>query len=84
MQTLRDALTEWHDADEAMYDLAVLLGLLPDLPPWGGRKNLFWTNNPVGNLLFQQLSQLAVIGVLEFDEVETRFRWNPAFVLQSR
>jgi len=81
MQSLREALSDWQDVDGAMYHLAVALGVLTDSRPWGGRKDLFWTNNPVGNALFEQLRQLAELGVLEFDEDETRFRRNPAFVL---
>ncbi len=81
MRTLREALADWQDADIASYYLAAALGLINDPDPWGGRKDIFWTNNPISIGLYDQLRQLAVIGVLEFDEETKRFRWISAFSL---
>lgn len=80
VQSLRDSLNEWQDVDLAMYYLAVALGLLDDPKPFGGRKDLFWTNNSVGKVLFEQLNLLASIGILESDDND-RFRWRHDFSL---
>lgn len=82
---LKDRLAEWTDFDSAAYELGVLLGLWPewvDLKgpcPWGGTKHIFWTANPLGEALHDALKCLVKAGVLEFNEEETRFRWNAAF-----
>jgi hypothetical protein len=39
-----------------------------------------WSNNPIGDMLMQQLELLVEQGVLEKrDEPDLQFRWNPAF-----
>jgi hypothetical protein len=81
VKSFRTALADWQDPDIAMFYLAVALGLIDDSEPWGGRKDLFWTNNPVGNLLHAQLRQFTDLGALDFDEAEGRFRWNPNYEL---
>jgi hypothetical protein len=47
IQTLREALAEWQDADVAMFCLAGAIGLLDDSTTWGGRKDISWSTNPV-------------------------------------
>jgi hypothetical protein len=60
-----------------MFELAACLGLVDSSQEqWFRVKHLFWTNNPIGNALFKQLRQLEEVGVLEFDEEETKFRWS--------
>ncbi|PQO26251.1 hypothetical protein [Blastopirellula marina] len=83
MKPLKESLAEWTDTDCAMYYLTLALGLVESPTPWDGKKWLFWSNNPVGNLLYEQLRQLAEIGVLQYDDEEERFRWNPEFELPA-
>ena len=82
-RTLKDALTEWAEPDEASYVLAMVLGIAPELtgesPPWGGKKWVFFCNNSLGEGLYKFLEMLARCGILEKNEEETKFRWNPKF-----
>jgi hypothetical protein len=78
-QLLREALKDWTDVDGAQYDLAVCLGLMPP-GTWYDAKSIFWTNNPIGNTLYDILERLTALGVLERrDEPDLQFRWNSAF-----
>jgi hypothetical protein len=79
VSALRDALADWCDWDIAEYHLAVVLGIIAQDAPFGRMKGTFWSNNPVGNFLYQTLEGLVSIGVLEYrDEPDNQFRWNPA------
>lgn len=81
-RTLKSNLQEWTDVDIASYHVAVALGVAPnptDKFDWGGKKWMFWTSNPLGEGLYNVLEMLAENGVLEKDEEESRFRWNPKF-----
>jgi hypothetical protein len=74
--TLRD-LQDW---DGAARLLAICLGLVPNEEGWGRTKHVFWSNNPLGNLLYETLESLVQVGVLESrDEPDKQYRWNPAF-----
>jgi hypothetical protein len=42
-------------------------------------KHVFWSNNEVGNALYQMLDHLVKIGALEYDEEQQLYRWNPSF-----
>jgi hypothetical protein len=82
-RTLRRSLAEWTDADIASYYVAVALGIAPapgkEWDFWGGKKWMFWTANPLGEGLYRILDMLTESGVLEKDQEEMRFRWNPKF-----
>ena len=78
--TLRDGLTEWTDWDVAGFSLAVCLGLMPAQEGWGLTKPVFWSDNPIGNVLYQILDELVAIEVLERrEEPDRQYRWNPRF-----
>ena len=79
--TLRQALAEWTDFDGAGLGLALCLGLMdPPVDFASTTKHVFWSNNPIGNLLYGMLEQLAAAGVLEKrDEPDYQFRWSPTF-----
>jgi hypothetical protein len=81
-QTLRKSLAEWADGDVAPYCVAIALGIAPDPGEewghWGGKKWVFWSNNPLGNALFEIVEQLVAVAVLEKNE-EGLYRWNPNF-----
>ena len=59
-ETLKTALREWTDVDVAQYALAGVLGLIvPDKSPFATKaKHVFWTDNPVGNALYEWLQLL--------------------------
>ena|SRR3990167_10743854 len=77
---LKESLNDWTDSDLAGFALAVCLGLMPnDIKVFNGKaKHVFWSNNPLGNLLGQFLYRLGKLGVLETDD-DSRFRWNNNF-----
>lgn len=84
MKTLKEELAEWHDWDGAMYYVGSCMGLWPSWPVGGAWpshiKGIMWSNNPIGDMLMQQLELLVEQGVLEKrDEPDLQFRWNPAF-----
>jgi hypothetical protein len=83
-KTLRENLTDWTDWDIAEYYLAVALGIMPTEEGDGEifrlkAKHVFWTDNPVGVFLGGVLGELAELGVLDHDDEEERFRWNPGY-----
>jgi hypothetical protein len=82
-QTLRCSLAEWTDPDVAAYYVAVALGVAPDpgdtWDHFGGKKWMFWSANSLGYGLVKVLDMLAENGVLEKDEDQMKFRWNPQF-----
>ena len=81
-QTLRKGLAEWVDGDVAPYYVAVALGIAPDpgdeWQDWGGKRWVFWSNNPLGNTLFAMVEQLVAVGVLE-QNPDGLYRWNASF-----
>lgn len=84
MKSLKDRLTDWTDFDFAAWHLGLSLGVFTDDSKlWSGRKDIFWTNNLLGDVLMDVLHKLVHIGVLELDD-EGRFRWNPTFKLPER
>jgi len=80
VNTLRESLSDWRDWDGAAYALAECIGLVPPWNGWGRTKHVFWSDHPIGNLLYATLEQLVAVGVLESrDEPDNQYRWNPAF-----
>ena len=79
METLEEKLKDWTDTDVAAFHLAVCMGLMPDDFELfsGNAKHVFWSNNDVGNKLFEFLFSLVKLGILE--ENDDGFRWNPNF-----
>ena len=76
--TLRERLKDWNDVDGAMFELAVILGIMPaGDESWIKNKGIFWSNNPLGTTLYEMLQGLVKAGVLEFrDEPDQQFRWK--------
>lgn len=81
---LSTRLTDWTDFDTAALILGKCLGLFPSDTVLYQVKGVFWTNNTLGNVLYNMLQELVTIGALEYDGDEQRFRWNPNFVPRSR
>ena len=81
-QSLPERLRDWLDWDSAAYWLAISLGLMKDEPGLfqGPAKHVFWSNNPVGNMLYAMLDQMVAVGILEKrDEPDFQYRWNSTF-----
>lgn len=76
MSNLKTLLADWQDGDVAAYYLALTIGIFDDPDPWGGKKHILWTNNPLGNALYDMLVELANADVLEFDGDLVRYRWR--------
>ena len=78
--TFKDMLGDWTDWDGAAYSLGISLGLMPNASSFGRAKHVFWSNHPIGTMLYVMLDQLVEAGILEKrDEPDFQFRWNPSF-----
>ena len=65
------------DFDWAGFQLGASLGLWDDDPQTFQRvKHVFWSDNPLGNALFECLLKLTEARVLEEDKEECKFRWR--------
>ena len=75
---LADDLAQWTDGDGAQYELGRSLGLFSDRS-FMQVKWVFWSNNPLGQALWDMLHALVKAGVLEYrDEPDHQFRWRTA------
>jgi hypothetical protein len=75
-------MVEWTDQDCAAAAIAQHLGLIDfeKHPFQTSSKHVFWTANPIGDLLTAMLYEMVEVGILEFrDEPDLQFRWNPNF-----
>lgn len=77
-ESLTTTLRDWIDVDQAQHAVAVSLGIVPkSVFP----KAIYWSNNPIGNALYEILQSLTTAGILERrDEPDIQFRWNPNFI----
>ena len=79
-QTLKESISDWTDGDWAAYRLGICIGLMPDAAAFGAAKHVFWSNHPVGEMLYAMLDRFVEQGVLERrDEPDVQYRWSPAF-----
>ncbi|MCG5441134.1 hypothetical protein NIE79_000068 [Micromonospora sp. NIE79] len=75
---LADELAEWTDVDGAQYELGRAVGLFTD-QMFLQVKWVFWSDNPLGQALWDMLHELVKAGVLEYrDEPDHQFRWKTA------
>lgn len=62
--------------------LAIALGLMTEETNYQvDAKYVFWSHNPIGNMLHDTLESLVRLGILETKEIndENCYRWNPLF-----
>ena len=82
-QSLKVALADWLDADVATYYLACCLGLMKaedgTLDGFRDAKWVFCSGNEVGDALWDFMNTLEKLGILEFDDKNIKWRWNPSF-----
>ncbi|MET8909584.1 hypothetical protein [Micromonospora sp. NPDC004551] len=75
---LADDLAEWTDVDGAQYELGRSLGLFTDRT-FMQVKWVFWSDNRLGQALWDMLHALVQAGVLECrDEPDHQVRWRTA------
>lgn len=86
--SLQERLGNWLDWDYAAYEVGACLGLWGDFgappgeDPWNGTKSIFWTDNTLGNTLYDFLLGLVEEGMLEISEDKLAFRWNKSYIQQ--
>jgi len=69
-------LADWTDWDVAQFALGRALGLFAGRP-FLKVKSVFWTDNPLGNALYDMLQALVRAGILEHrDAPDDQFRWR--------
>ena len=76
---LKNLLKDWTDPDIAQYYLACCLGLMiydEFFTYFREAKHIFWTKNQTSTMLNQVLEKLVENDFLEFDEEESKYRWN--------
>lgn len=83
---LNAVLKDWTEIDAAAFHIGVDLGIIPPLTDekeiynFGGKKWVFWTENPLGTALFNILEILVSADILEkHDEDDHLYRWNADF-----
>jgi hypothetical protein len=76
---LKNLLENWTDPDIAEYYLACCLGLMvydESFTRFREAKYIFWTQNPTKILLDEMLEKMVENKLLEFDDDESKYRWN--------
>lgn len=80
------ALKEWTEIDVAAFHAGVALGIIPPNVSgktdynFGGQKWVFWTENPIGSMLFDLLAKMTSAGILEQrPDDDQLYRWNAGF-----
>jgi hypothetical protein len=79
---LKNLLADWTDPDIAEYYLACCLGLMvydDSFMQFREAKYVFWTQNPTKILLDEMLETMVKNKILEFDDDESKYRWNKTF-----
>jgi hypothetical protein len=80
MRTLKDELANWTDFDVAGLYAGRCLGIFSsDITLITQIKHVFWSSHPIGEAIIGFLHHLVKANVLEYDENNLRFRWNPTF-----
>ena len=78
---LNSLFEDWVDFDIAAYYLACVIGIVDydaSFDEFRRTKALYWTDNKVGNLLYDMIGNMADAELLEKDE-ERGYRWNKLF-----
>ena len=76
METLRVALADWTDFDAAAHFLAQCLGIMSSQQEMKEAKWVYWSENPLGTMLYSTLERLVELGTLEKrGEPDLQYRW---------
>jgi hypothetical protein len=80
MKTLRGALADWTDFDVSAHVLAQCLGVMPSGLGINEAKWVYWSDNPLGNMLYGTLERLLGLGALEKrEEPDLQYHWCSAY-----
>jgi hypothetical protein len=81
--SLQVKIANWQDPDIAAYNIACCLGVIPrengEFITLTSVKSTFWGANALGDSMYKILYELVACNVLEFNEENEKFRWNPNF-----
>ena len=79
---LKELLKDWTDQDVAQYYLACCLGLMEfdeSFTNFVNAKSVFWSGNSIQKMLFEMFEKMREVGMVDFDENTTSYRWNSLF-----
>lgn len=82
MNSFRELLKNWEDFDVVEFYLGCTLGIFEydeKFENFRKNKHIFWTNNPLGDMLAKMLEDMAAEGILEFDREELKLKWNEKY-----
>jgi hypothetical protein len=80
METLPVALSDWTDFDASAHVLAQSLGIMPLQQKMIEEKWVYWSENPLGTMLYDTLERLVELSVLDRRvEPELQYRWCSTF-----
>jgi len=80
METLRVALADWTDFDASAHALAQCVGIMPSHQEMKEAKWVYWSENPLGDMLYSTLEHLVELSVLEKRvEPDLQYRWCSTF-----
>jgi hypothetical protein len=80
METLRVALADWIDFDASAHALAQCLGIMPLQQKMIEEKWVYWSENPLGTMLYDMLERLVELGALDKRaEPDLQYRWCPTY-----
>lgn len=86
VHNLRQSLETWTEIDVAAFHAGQALGIIPPVSEeegkygFGGKKWIFWTENPLGAMLFDLLETMVQVNILEKHKGDDHFyRWNASF-----
>jgi hypothetical protein len=75
-----DGLNEWRDFDGTLLVLGKSIGIFGDkVDSIMDVKPILWSNNPVGNCLYDILNKLIILGYILHDKEEDKFKINSEF-----
>jgi hypothetical protein len=76
-------LRDWTDWDVAAFHVGRALGLFERQTQLDA-KHIFWTDNPVGNMLHRILGELGTAGIVDRrSEPDDKYRWSSTTVHEA-
>lgn len=78
MDNLKKYLKNWEDIDVASFYLGCVLGIFEDdsMENFRENKGTFWTNNSLGDFLYDMLSRMSDENIIEMDYDKLIVRWK--------
>lgn len=74
--SVKQYLKDWRDLDHLQYEIALRLGVISiDQSFQTDVKWVFWTDNPLGNMLYDMIRALEENGFIEQND-QLQYRWK--------